>query len=122
LFAARGSTHKLLITTRQSNLGDSYGQNAPSEVRQACMLLAYDDYDEEDRSEILRLKSRLLSPWQHDFVTAHERMIVKQLGGPLSIDRFVSAVRFEKSGAGLKLLEMLRKADIEELGATLEAE
>jgi CHAT domain-containing protein/conflict system STAND superfamily ATPase/HEAT repeat protein len=120
--SARGCIHKLLVTTRQANLGESYGQEVPSDLRQACRVLAYEDYTEQTRKDILRLKARSLTAWQQDFVTVHEKWIVEQLEVPLSIDRFISELRSAKNEEQIDLSQLLRKAKVEELGTTLQGE
>ncbi|MCY0995560.1 CHAT domain-containing protein [Myxococcus sp. MISCRS1] len=119
---AKGCIHRLLVTTRQANLGDSYGQGVPSELVEGCRALTYDDYDPQTRKDILRLKARSLTPWQQDYVTAHEKWIVERLEVPLSIDRFISGLRSAKTEEQINLSQLLHKAQVEELGATLQGE
>jgi DNA polymerase III delta prime subunit len=119
---ARNVSHKLLVTTRDANLHEVFGNEIPIEIRSACRELTYDSYDEEARARILSLKMKPLRVWQQDFVTQHEKTLVEQLRVPLSIDRFIFKVRDAEDESQLQLDKLIHEVDIKGLGTLLKQE
>ncbi|OJT21457.1 hypothetical protein BO221_26940 [Archangium sp. Cb G35] len=107
---------KIVITTRDSllhQLGEK--EMADKWFQRHAVTLAYDDYAQPARRQILYNKLVKASPWQRELVSAYEERILGELRAPLSIHRFAKRVEEAKTVEEFRLEEMLKNSAVDQL-------